>query len=71
MPADPDFDAVASRMYRDDFSTYEVAGVLAVSQAKVARSLRRTNTRRRTNREAQMLFLSTARKVVNHAADPR
>lgn len=58
MPADPDFDAVASRMYRDGFSTYEVAGVLAVSQAKVARSLRRSGTRLRTWREARLLELS-------------
>lgn len=50
------FDAVVAHLYGVmKFSTYQVAAGLHCTQGRVARSLRRTGTRRRTYRQAEKL----------------
>lgn len=48
-------DQAVSKLYRDGLSTYEIAQSLRLTQGRVARSLRRTNTSRRDKSEAALI----------------
>jgi len=51
------FDQRVTHLYQTQlWSTYRVATILGCTQGKVARSLRRTNTKRRTYSEAKLLL---------------
>ncbi len=56
-----EFDQLVTRLYtKEKLSTYSIASFLRCTQGRVGRSLRRSNTPRRTHQQAQILALRWA-----------